>query len=203
MKRIISIILAMSMLLSLLGGVPIVFAETAERVVYNLLGDGTENSAPKNTDLWSVENYTFGDYSTNFTYLDASPEIDTLISGGKVANTNGTMFDISESGFNARLLRHASSYFRFMTANGDYVLPDGQWFAMKLKTDEIKGFDCNATIDVKDGNGIKYSVYLAPYEEGKNDGSPMLPTVVLPKYSEHPTLYMLEQCRTTCRPIIF
>jgi len=172
MKRIISIILALSMILSLLGGVPFTFAGAADGidgVIYKLIADGKSHTISANKNLWD-EASDYSKNNTNFAYLDASPDIETIKDGNDVTDSSGKVI-AKKSDLSARLLRHQSTYFRFMTKSGDSALPAGQWFALRLKTDAVKGLECAARIEVIDGNKISYTAYLAPYETGKDDGA--------------------------------
>lgn len=79
MKKILSLILAMSMVLSMTVGASFVSADVGETAtieterVYNLL------SLPESTNFWTLYSYDLS--KTNFHYLDASADMEMIMAG--------------------------------------------------------------------------------------------------------------------------
>lgn len=198
MKKLISIILAACMCLSLIGGVSFAAAEDTVEGSYTysfVAGTGNCPKKVSNEPLWDYTDYTVLPYC----FFDADEIIKGFIecSEAYIAK-NGTIpvynstdktppedaakytFEYEENtgsvvlgDFYTRLLCfNGTDYFRFRTITSidKTSFPKGRWVAIKLDARELKEGTYDITFK-SNGTYLRYcEVYLAPYDSSKTSG---------------------------------
>ncbi|MBE6965234.1 MAG: hypothetical protein E7441_04275 [Ruminococcaceae bacterium] len=159
MKRIISLITAIVMCVSLLPAVN-VFAETGDDVTY-YLSAGEENTIAKDTDFWEITDFS----KSTFHYFGADEEIEQVIGGEAL---DGWIADVAEA--QSRLLRVRDNFLRFHTKYTNARFSNGRWFAVKLDTSELSKSVYNLQFDIAKG-AKNYTIWLAPYIDGQDDAA--------------------------------
>ncbi|MBQ6697776.1 MAG: heparinase II/III family protein, partial [Oscillospiraceae bacterium] len=159
MKRIISLITALVMCISLLPAVN-VFAVVGDDVTY-YLSAGEENTIAKDTDLWNVTDFS----KSTFHYFGADEEIEQVIGGEELTGWTGTVGDAT-----SRLLRVRDKFLRFKTNQPNVVFSDGRWFALKLDTSELTETVYNLQFAIAKGTK-NYTIWLAPYVSGQDNAA--------------------------------